>query len=459
MSVGLPSTERAENQFAAALGVSFIAVILLVATILHIFGLSIAVMVLFAAGVAVLWFGTRYPLSALGLVLVFMPFYPLALLLGRFFGPGFMSSNVVTVSDRIVLIFFCVFLWRRNGVKLRSPDFWILAAFGLAALRCVFGGTIVALLYDFSFVIAYAVGRVTILGISQEKRWAQCAVWIVAALSILGLAEVFIIGEGPRAILYAAVADAATENNALNAAFHAQGFSGLRESATMFGPLQFGSLCMIALIVWWAYRKQVWLGVAIAIGLVCSITRSAWFGTTLAIPVLALLMGDRRRLFMYSGLAVVVFIAAIPVIGLGDYLTMNKTGEDLSAQGHQDSILIGFQYALDHPLGVGPGNAGALATENQGTAIFIENSYLTFAAEYGILCAICFIGFLFSSFRLAWNQRNEAGYVALGILIGFGSVMIVAPLHNVFNLAAWIWFPVGLVVRASMSQGSPTPAL
>jgi hypothetical protein len=59
MSVGLPSTERAENQFAAALGVSFVAVILLVATILHIFGLSIAVMVLFAAGAAVLWFHYR----------------------------------------------------------------------------------------------------------------------------------------------------------------------------------------------------------------------------------------------------------------------------------------------------------------------------------------------------------------------------------------------------------------
>ena len=217
----------------------------------------------------------------------------------------------------------------------------------------------------------------------------------------------------------------------------------------MFGPLQFAALCMVALIIWWVYRRNYWTGAVIAVGLVCSVTRSAWLGTVLAIPVLAVAMEQKRRILLYAALALALFIVSIPVVGLGDYLLLTKSGEDVSAQGHQESIFTGLKYVLDHPLGSGPGNVGTFATKSNLSGTFIESTYLTLAGEYGIPTGLCFIGFLVSALRIAWRQRTRLSYTAIGILVGFGAVMMVAPLHNVFSLASWVWFPVGLAVKSS----------
>jgi O-antigen ligase len=77
----------------------------------------------------------------------------------------------------------------------------------------------------------------------------------------------------------------------------------------------------------------------------------------------------------------------------------------------------------------------------------VENSYLTIAAQYGIASALCFVAFMLSAFRLAWRERTPLAYLVIGIILGFGSVMMVSPLHDVFTLASWIWFPVGMLVR------------
>jgi hypothetical protein len=89
------------------------------------------------------------------------------------------------------------------------------------------------------------------------------------------------------------------------------------------------------------------------------------------------------------------------------------------------------------------------ATKSNAEGVFIENTYLTLAAEYGILVGLCFLGFLLAALRVSWRERTQLGYAAVGILAGFGTIMLLAPLHNVFSLACWIWFPVGLAVRFS----------
>jgi hypothetical protein len=417
--------------------------VLLVVAILHVFGIPLVVLGLFVAGAALLWLGFRYPIVGLGAVLAFMPIYPVAILLAKFFGPSFMMSDVVTACDRIALLLITLFLWWRNGVKLRTPDWFVLAAFVLALIRLAFGGTLFPVLYDFDFMIAYAAGRVTILTLSQQESWASRAVVIVAILSVLGLAEVFVFGEGPRAALYLAVKDAATEGQMLNGSFRAEGFLGLRESSTMLGPLQFASLCMVGLIIWWVYRRNWVTGAAIAIGLVCSVSRSAWFGTLVAIPTLAVLMNQKKRLLICAVLGLVVLISSVPVVGLKDYLAITRSGDDPSALGHQQSLIAGLAYVVHHPLGSGPGSAGLAGSGD----FFVENSYLTIAAQYGIASALCFVAFMLSAFRLAWRERTPLAYLVIGIILGFGSVMMVSPLHDVFTLASWIWFPVGMLVR------------
>jgi O-antigen ligase len=194
----------------------------------------------------------------------------------------------------------------------------------------------------------------------------------------------------------------------------------------------------------------------IAAGLICTVTRASWFGTAVAVPFLAAIMGQGKRFLRYAALALVLFAISIPVLGLSDYLFATKTMEDPSAAGHKEDLYIGLAYMADHPLGVGPGNAGRWAADkfNNSNAVNVDDTYLTFAAEYGIPTALCFLGFLFTALWLSWRQRTQVGYVAVGILVGFSVIMTFFLAHDVFPLATWIWFPVGLAVRSSTAPGT-----
>ena len=443
-----------ENTFRSPLVVSSAVSVLLLAALLIVLGVNLIPFALLLGAAALLWLLFQHPLSGLGIILAFMPFFPMAFMLGEFFGPPYVA--LLSPCDRAGVVLVTFILWWRNGIKFTTADWFLVTCFGLAVIRLAFGGALIPLLSDFNLMFAYAAGRVVTLTANQETLWARRAVWILAVLSVLGMAEVFVFGEGPRTLLYLSVSSGATRDGALDAPFHADGYSGLREAATMIGPLQFAPLCMAALIMWWVYCRKPWPAVMIAAGLICSVTRSAWLGTAVAIPLLAIIMGQKRRFFLYAALAVALFVASVPILGFGDYLLLAKSGQDFSTEGHKESLLMGWEYVGNHPFGSGPGNAGIYATKdtkNNDNGVFIESTYLTYAAEYGIPAALCFLGFLLSALRMAWQERTQLGYVAVGMLVGFGAVMMFAPLHLDFSLATWIWFPVGLAVRSSVKAG------
>jgi O-Antigen ligase len=446
-----------ENPFASPLGISGAVLILLLTALLGALGVQLIGVALFLGAAGFLWLLSRQPVGSLGVVLACMPVLPVAFMIGEYFGPSY--TTLLSPFDRALLVLLTFILWWRNGVKLTTPDWFLLACFALAVLRLAFSGTLVALLSDFNLMFAYAAGRVVVLAANQEKVWASRAVWIVAILSVLGMAEVFVFGEGPRTLLYLSVADSATDAGALSAPFHAEGYSGLRESATMVGPLQFAPLCMAALVIWWVYCRKPWPAIMVAAGLVLSVTRSAWLGTALAIPLLAIIMKQKKRFFLYAALVLALFVASVPVLGFGDYLSLIEKGQDYSSQGHEESILNGLRYASDHPFGVGPGNAGSYATKDNTSGFFIESTYLTFAAEYGILTTMCFLGFLFSALWVLSRERTQLAYAAIGVIVGFGTVMMVAPLHQDFPLQTWIWFPIGLAIRSSAKENVPAEAV
>ena len=450
MSVASQPSLNAANPVTRAFIVSSGATVLVIVAFLIVFGVSPIPFVLATGALLILWLVCRHPVGSLGIFLMFIPVFTLTFLLAKFFGPPYVAW--LQGSDRAALLLVTVVLWWRNGIKLSTPDWFLLACFGAAILRLAFGGTLIGLLTDFSFMIAYAAGRMTVLTTDQEKLWARRAVWTVAVLSVLGMIEVFFIGEGPRTLLYLSAAAGGTQGGALDAAFHGEGYLGLRESSTMFGPLQFAPLCMAGLILWWVYCRDRIPGIMIAAGLICSVTRSAWVGTALAVGVLALLMQQAKRFLLYTALALGLFLAAIPILGLGDYLFTTKTGQDPSAQGHRESIFEGLKYVSNHPLGIGPGNVGKYAVKNDYAAAGFENTYLTFAAEYGIANALCFIGFLASLLMMLLRARTQSAYVAIGIVVGFSAIMMFAALHDVFPLACWLWFPVGLAIRSSVKQ-------
>lgn len=395
--------------------------------------------------VALLWFANKKTTSCIGFFLFIMPMYPLLFLIAKFFGPSYIGS--LEGIDRGVLLLLTAIMLLHNRIKLVRADWLILTAFCIAVLRLPLDGSALALAADFGFMIAYFAGRATVLSEEQQNRWANRAVWVLAVISVGGLFEVFVLGEGPRTLLYMRTAEQYLWNGvALNASFHATGFGGIRESGTMIGPLQFGPLCMVALLLWWVYSRKPIPGIMILLGLVCAISRAAWVGFAVAMVMLALQMGQKKHLLLYGTLALAVLLAAIPFIGLGDYIASNQEGTDVSAGQHQESLLLGVTFVAQHPLGQGTENVGRQAEKSNPDAIYFEDAYLTLSGGYGIPVVLCLIGFFVELIRTGLKSRTKLGFAVFGILAGFGTVLMFLSVHDVFPVVCWIWFPAGLLV-------------
>jgi hypothetical protein len=436
-----------ENPFARGFRTSSIVFVAILAASLSPF-ISPLVIVIPLAAAGFLWVLFRYPLTALGGFLAFMPVDYMAIELGKFAGLPHMSV-VSACTKEVPFLLLTLILWRRNGFTPAAPDWFLLACSGLAAVYTAFGGSLTALVIDFNFIIPYFLGRMTVLSQKQEQLWARWAVWIAASVAVLGLIEVWILGEGPRTILYLAT-DSETEGGHLTGSFSGSGFSWMREAATMVGPNGFGALCMIALILWWVYFRNPLPGGMIAIGLVFSVTRSAWLGAAVAIPLLAFLMDQKKRLFLYAALGLALFVAAIPMLDLNEYLAnTTKAGQDSSVEGHQQDIVDGLHYAAEHPLGSGNQKASTVNRKGNANSVSFETTYVSLAVEYGIPDALCFVGFVFAALYLVWRQQSPLAYAAVGILVGLSLVMVVTlPLVD-RRLACWAMFPVGLAIRAA----------
>jgi hypothetical protein len=409
------------------------------------------------AGAIFLWFLSRHPLPALGIVLAFLPFDYLAIELGKFFAVPHMSLVSACTKEIPLLLLIVRLAWRKAG-PWAFPDYFLLAFFATAATSTVLQGNLAGLATDVNFLIPYTAGRVAVLSDRRQQIWAGRAVWIAGLLSLLGLIEVFLLGEAPRTLLYLATGGE-TFGESLPASFHGMGFNGLREAATMVGPPDFAALCMVALILWWVYGQSLWPGVMVAVGLVCSVTRSAWLGATCSILLLGILTGQRKRLARCAAFGLGLFLLAIPALGLGDYLFATRTGEDLSEQSHRDSLLHGIQYMAEHPLGGGNFKVGPRPAERNSAAVLVESTYLDLGSEYGIAGFLFFLGFIICALHWSWRQSSQLGYASLGILVGMGMVMTVLNLHDDRRLAGWVWFPVGLAVQAwSRRAVLPVPA-
>jgi hypothetical protein len=149
----------------------------------------------------------------------------------------------------------------------------------------------------------------------------------------------------------------------------------------------------------------------------------------------------------YALVGLIAFAAAVPFLGIRDYLSFTRSGQDESEQVHRESIAGGMEYVGSHPLGSGAGNVGPIAAQRNASALITENTYLALTAEYGIAAGLCFVGFLLSAALLAWRSQTNLGNVGVGILVGISLMMIVLLVHEDFRLGCWIWFPIGLSIR------------
>jgi hypothetical protein len=457
MSVAVQPAAKGHNPFTVALAIGCAGSALLFAGLLRAFGVSLTTPSLVIGAAALLWLAYRHPIGSLGGALAFMPVFPVTFLLAKLLGPAYVGK--LEGCDRVVLVVLVFILWLRGGIKLKAPDWFLIACFGLAALRFAFGGILINFLAEFSFMIPYFAGRMLTLTAVQESVWATRAVWIVAVLSVLGMSEVIFFGPGPRAILYSTFQTSFASDGTLGGGFYVTGYEGLRESSTMISPPYFGLLCMVSLIIWWVYRRSVVPACMIAAGLILSITRSAWLNSAVAIAALAVVMGQKKRFLQYATPALALAIAIIFLLGLGDFVSRTIGREEPMAEGHKDMLVEGWEYVSTHPFGAGPGNydrptGAAHDISSTSHAPYLESTYLAFAAEYGVIGCLCFLGFLITALRASLSLDTQLGYAAVGILIGFAGAMVVAPILVEFSLACWVWFPIGMAVRSSTAMGT-----
>ncbi len=332
---------KAGNPFASALGLSGLVLILLFAAGLRVFGVSLIPAAFTVGAAALVWIALRHPVGSLGVVLAWMPIHPLAFLVATFFGPSYLGR--FEGCDRATLLLLALILWRKNGVKLVAPDWFLLACFGLSFLRLVFGGTLLALLSDFNLVIAYAAGRVAWLTRGQEGRWARRAVWIVAVLSVLGGRGVCPRRRSEDGSLFVRCRRGDRRSCAecrlsRRWVYRPPGIRHHVRAASVCAAMHGCPGSLVGLLPESRACGHDHCGPHL------SVTRSAWLGTAAAIVLLAVIMHQKRRFSLYAVLALGLFIAAVPILDLGDYLLSTRTGQDLSAQGHRESIVKGLEY-------------------------------------------------------------------------------------------------------------------
>ena len=383
----------------------------------------------------------RHPIFVVGLFLAIIPAQYMAVEVPRFFGVQHMTLISGAVDSTLLLATLA--LWWKNGFRPTAADWFLFGFIGLGAIYVLFGATVADIKDDFMWLLPYAAGRVAFLGTARERVWAKRAVWVAAVFSLIGMVEVLFIGPGPRTLLYTTLTDERT----LSASAWAQGFGGLREASTMSSPLFFGAMCMVALVIWWAYSCQPVPGVIIAAGLVLSVTRSAWVAVVLAFSLLAIRMKRKKLLFGIGAAVLVVIVALGPLLGFKtNYWQGAVSKKNSSTQTHYHSISAGLTYIRDNPFGSGVGKTGWRAAQTNAAAPIYESTYLQLTAEYGFAGLLFFLGFLSCAFYLAWRSRLTIGNTAAGVVLGFGLMMIVLIMHSDFPVACWVWFPIGLAI-------------
>lgn len=393
----------------------------------------------------------RWPIAAAASVLIAIPFLPLPTMIGQATGVPFVRA--ASAMKGVVLLASVVVL----AIRSRKPSHggtlnWIL--FGLlsiAFLHGLFGGGWMGVKDDFELVIPFLLGRLLPLDEAQQLRWVRTGLIVVAVVAMLGLFEfLYVPLEMRMAMLSLAGSEVPTQ-------FTAAGYSGTRIGSTLSGPVEFANLCALALVLFLSYRSRLspkwYLAVSVVgLGLVLSVTRSAWLAALAGICVVSI--RERKKRFMAYGAAValILLMVAAPRLGLTDYIAATIGGEDPSARGHVESITSNIETVLEHPIGTGAGTVGPRAMARSSGAINIENAFLTVAVQYGWLAGLLFVWFFVALALKCWKNKSELGTAAIALLTCYVVFMAVMPAHLSLATACWVLIPVG--VATGRGRGS-----
>ncbi|HMD85089.1 MAG TPA: O-antigen ligase family protein [Terriglobia bacterium] len=393
-----------------------------------------------ALGALAIW---RWPIAAAAGVLIAIPFLPLPTMIGQATGVPFVQA--ASAMKEVVLMASAVILAIRSRQPAKGGTLnWIL--FGLlsiAFLHGLLGGGWMGVKDDFELVIPFLLGRLLPLDEAHQLRWVRCGLVVIAVVASLGLLEfIFVPLEMRMAMLSIAASEVPSQ-------YTAAGYSGTRIASTLAGPAEFGNLCAMALVLFYSYRSRLspkwYFAVSVVgLGLVLSVTRSAGLAALVGIGVVAIRERKKRPLVYGAAAALILLLVAVPRLGLIDYVATATSGDEISFQGHVESISSNIETVLKHPMGTGAGTVGPRAIERSSQAIGIENSFLTVAVQYGWLAGLLFVSFFAALALKCWKSKSVLGTCAVALLACYGLFMAVMPAHQSLVTACWVLIPAGV---------------
>jgi O-antigen ligase len=201
------------------------------------------------------------------------------------------------------------------------------------------------------------------------------------------------------------------------------------------------------LVLWWIYMRNVFPAILIGAGLLATVTRSGVIAAVAGLVILGVRRRESARLAVFGCIAIVGLIIAIQALNLNHFLAATFTeGADTSRIGHVQTVNEGISALLDHPLGLGAGTIGQRRLVVDPHAMNPESSFIAIALEYGILTGLLYFGFFVSCLWSLYKVRRPLGDAAFSILLGYGVLLAVGPIHFDIPLACWVWIPVGMGV-------------
>ena len=249
----------------------------------------------------------------------------------------------------------------------------------------------------------------------------------------------------------------------------------VRLQSTMRGPNPLGAYAVIVLAGVLSYLRVkrrdtrqlrvLALGLAAAVALWCSFSRSAVIGFIVVVGILAWsLRGQltrRRQLAVVIG---IVGIASLMVVALqGTSFWHNvvvhdnpTTGASIdSNQGHADSLRDGLARMAVQPLGAGVGSTGSASLYTD-SPLIIENQYLFIAHEVGWMGLTVFLGFSTLVLRRLWRQRDD--WKSYALFASGIALMMIGLMQPVWadDTVSLVWWGLAGVLYGMKGEGDGT---
>jgi hypothetical protein len=419
-------------------------------------------------GIVLLFLGVfiwTKPTTVLVILMILLPFQSLAMRVLQV-EMGLSDNMILFISmwKEFVLLVLILRSIQSGWIRVNSIDV-LIVLYALLSFAYVFvsDGLLIGL-YGFRGAVEpfafYFLARKASITPTGLKRVLKYLFIVATVVTIFGFVQAYVLGE-PFLWKYKA------EEHVLSSSHTARvtGRLIIRASSTFTSPNHLGMYLAILVLLGIGIlneqkltRKEIAVIGAFVVGLLISLSRSAW---------LALLVGffsmfglrrriKKRMLVAMIVLALLVLPAAIH-FNVFERVIETISFEDPSAAGKLPSILNGVKFVLQNPLGIGTGMAGPRSSRFGDILEYhAENFYVLMAMEIGVVGLFLYLALMWMvvlQLRRCYFQVRDPLYkgVTLGTLaavMGASTGAMFIPSLQEIVVAAFIWFFIGISFRA-----------